>query len=440
MNSSIAAVAPGVTLATIYAMEDDELGNVGSLMWLWRTVGATCCWAISDVICDACIRSVAHAEDKKEVQPTVVASSPAAPPTPLRKRPMQHSQGNIEPACNAENLHDVAARCPPRSPLSRPSSILLDDRMPQALGLDSPVRRQLTPEQNAFVSGCISLLTFAVATTYWTSAMSSAPEAALFAADGTSALAALGGCFHFAAYLSTLCAYGSVSSTVITPLMQLSAVWMLPFSTLAAALGLSAFIRPVHLLSVALICAGGFLPAARGSLSLLASQSFWQQSAVRYVVLGELLICFYNVLMHQATFGASSGTDAAGISGLQSSWCFFLVSRAANGLTCTCLFFAVPSLRCHALALRKVDPWFLIAACLGECLSMLGVCLVTFSYSAFYEPSVVNAVEGGLQQLFNLLFAVVSYRVLGWGRDVDQVPVKCISFLLVALGLTLSTM
>ena len=35
-----------------------------------------------------------------------------------------------------------------------------------------------------------------------------------------------------------------------------------------------------------------------------------------------------------------------------------------------------------------------------------GICLATFSYSSFYEPSVVNAAEGGLQQLLNLIFAV----------------------------------
>ena len=34
-----------------------------------------------------------------------------------------------------------------------------------------------------------------------------------------------------------------------------------------------------------------------------------------------------------------------------------------------------------------------------------------FSYSSFYEPSVVNAAEGGLQQLFNLLLAVLSSLV-----------------------------
>lgn len=37
---------------------------------------------------------------------------------------------------------------------------------------------------------------------------------------------------------------------VITPLMQLSALWMLPFSTSAASLGFAPVIRPLHLVAV----------------------------------------------------------------------------------------------------------------------------------------------------------------------------------------------
>jgi len=279
----------------------------------------------------------------------------------------------------------------------------------------------------------------------------SASLASLFRVDVAGALAAVGGVFHFSAYLATLCAFSSASSTVITPLMQLSALWMLPFSLSAALFGFATFIRPIHLLSVALICSGGFLPAAHGSLSSVASSSFWRQSAVRYVVLGELLICCYNVLLHQATFGlfaqggeqkgvASDGGPLIDADGTGTTMRFFLVSRTMNGLSCICLFATVPRLRSQVWALRCVGARFFASSLLGECLSTFGVCLVTFSYSSFYEPSVVNAVEGGLQQLFNLLFAVATHRLLGWGRGVDQVSVKLVSFCLVSAGLCLSTL
>jgi hypothetical protein len=290
---------------------------------------------------------------------------------------------------------------------------------------------RLTPEQNALISGCVSLLTAAVA---MVSLRASGAKA--FDFDAVSGMAFLGGCFHFTSYLLTLCAFSSASSTVITPLMQLSAVWMLPCSSLAALLGLAPLIRPVHLLSVILIGAGGFLPAAGGSLSHLASWSFWRQRSVRLVSLGELLICCYNMILHQATFAVDRDPEEDATA---QTLRFFLVSRASNGLMCVTLFCLVPRLRGHAHAIGRTNVRFLSVALIGELLSICGVCLVTFSYSTFYEPSVVNAVEGGLQQLFNLIFAIVTSQVLGCGRVVDQVTVKVISFVLVAVGLTLST-
>jgi len=321
---------------------------------------------------------------------------------------------------------------------------------------EATCRRRLTPEQNALISGCVSMLTVAVAVGMLGMGTEEDESQVVVTHDICRLIAAaVGGCVHFTAYLVTLCAFSSASSTVITPLMQLSAVWMLPFSTAAAALGFATFIRPVHLLSVVLICAGGFLPAADGCLSLLASRRFWKQRAVRLVILGELLVCCYNVILHQATFqnpggavenGSAAATgvglegDNVGISVSNSGTLrFFLVSRAANGLTCMALFLFLPRLRRHIWGLGRVAPCFLLTAFAGECLSMVGVGLVTFSYSSFYEPSVVNAAEGGLQQLFNLLFALTSRHVLGMGREVDQVSTKCVSFALVAAGLTLST-
>merc|ERR1719162_1163923 len=120
---------------------------------------------------------------------------------------------------------------------------------------------QLTPEQNAFLSGCISLCAAALVCLgpLRPAVLHSASLASLFRVDVAGALAAVGGVFHFSAYLATLCAFSSASSTVITPLMQLSALWMLPFSLSAALFGFATFIRPIHLLSVALICSGGFL-------------------------------------------------------------------------------------------------------------------------------------------------------------------------------------
>jgi len=300
---------------------------------------------------------------------------------------------------------------------------------------------RLTPEQNALLSGALSLAGVVVALACGLSGSLSFGDAGGGMRDKVRLFSAgLGGGVHFLAYLLTLCAFSSASSTVITPLMQLSALWMLPFSMAAAGFGLAELIRPVHLLSVALICAGGFLPAADGSLSFLITRKFWQQRAVRYVMLAEFLVCCYNVILHQATFfNPGDGGGAESGRGPSATLRFFIVSRTGNGLACAALFTSVPGLRKHAWGIFKVSRRYLFAALFGECLSLFGVGLVTFSYSSFYEPSVVNAAEGGLQQLFNLLFALVSRHILGLGRQVEQLQVKFASFVLVAVGLTLST-
>merc|ERR1719446_1299397 len=106
---------------------------------------------------------------------------------------------------------------------------------------------------------------------------------------------------------------------------------------------------------------------------------------------------------------------------------------------CLAMFCLVPRLRAQAMAIPNAGARFLSAAVVGEVISLCGICLATFSYSSFYEPSVVNAVEGGMQQFFNLLFALTTHRLLGGGPGVDQIAVKVASFVLVAGGLFLST-
>jgi len=412
---------------------DGAVAPKRSLAWLWQTVAATCCWALSDVICDACIRPPAAdaAGDTTESEDvgTMAKPGPSPEPTSLRQRRRPDALGEAVETDSREGKVTLRRITSPRL---RPCTQLMPEVPALDWSLDGDGKPEeldrLTPEQNALVSGCVALVTALVA------CMLHAVPITL--GSTRLALAGVGGFFHFTAYLCTLCAFTSASSTVITPLMQLSALWMLPFSTSAASLGLAPIIRPIHLVAVLLICAGGFLPAADGCLSSVATGKFWQQRAVRYVVTGELLICCYNVLLHQATFeepGLEPSTTAL------APFQFFLISRVANGLTCAALFLAIPSLRSHLWALRKVKRRFFAVALLGEVLSMIGVCLVTFSYSGFYEPSVVNAVEGGLQQLFNLIFAIISHRLLGLGRGVEQVPVKCASLLLVSIGLALST-
>jgi hypothetical protein len=207
-------------------------------------------------------------------------------------------------------------------------------------------------------------------------------------------------------------------------------------SSLSAAAALLGYqdelISPRHLLSVCLIFFGGFLPAAEGNLGMLFTRPFWRKRAVAYCVAGELMVCIYNLCMHQGTYDKANAADADAVLH------FFLFSRLANALMCAALAALSPSFRRQLCNLAQVPLRYLCISLCGELLSIAGVCLSSFSYAMFYEPSVVNAAEGGMQQLLNLGFAYGARAWCGFGREVEQVPTKLESFGLVFAGLVLS--
>ena len=147
------------------------------------------------------------------------------------------------------------------------------------------------------------------------------------------AVTLVAGTMHFCSYYLTLCAFKTASSTIITPLLQLSAVWILLLSWMLSVLGLHKQITTMHLASVLLIFVGGFLPACRGDLRSMLGGRFWRQSAVAYCLSGELLVCAYTLLVHQCTYVEASDvpTDAAhasavGDSGEMTPLQFFVVT------------------------------------------------------------------------------------------------------------------
>lgn len=340
--------------------------------WLVPTVTATACWALSDICCDACIKD--------------------------------------------ENVNEKVET----------STGIIEKQLQLELGEDIENGRQkglkLTSEQDALLSALVSLV---------------CGLAALFVIEVTNTwanilVAVAAGSIHFTAYYSTLSAYKTASSTVITPLMQLSAVFLLVATIVANLLGIRAVpMRVHHLAAVVLIFVGGFLPAAKGDVWQLFTLAFYRQPAVRACLLGELLICCYNILLHYCTFEDQVSQTHDSV--LQ----FFCFSRIGNFLACALRVMSTPSLQQQLRSLDVVDLKFIKIALLGESLSVVGVCIVTFAYAMFYEPAVVNAAEGGIQQLLNLCFAVIA-RTCSFGRKVDHPQVKFISFVLVSSGLCLS--
>jgi hypothetical protein len=112
------------------------------------------------------------------------------------------------------------------------------------------------------------------------------------------------------------------------------------------------------------------------------------------------------------------------------------------------VFSFTPRLRAEIRGLSNVSKRFLAICCGGELASICGILIVTFSYARFYEPAVVNAAEGGLQQLFNLLLAAMLAHISSipgmppWikslGRPLTDLPVKLTSLLFISFGLALS--
>ena len=389
--------------------------------WLIPTVFATSCWALSDVCCDCAIAG--GGDDEGD----------AAPPQPEKKP----ARGDAGPDAAAGPVASKSSSSPSKG-----------DR-PERWGA------QLTPEQNAVVSALVSLCACGASLRLGFGSLGDVSKTT----DG--AVAVFAGAVHFVAYAVELRAYRTASSTVITPLLQLSAVWMtllraaqpLLLSTLffdvsaaeeeevaldgASLYVASSAMHPAHLLAIFCIFVGGFLPAARGRVSRFCEAKFYAEDAVRFCIVGELLICVYNALLHACTFEAGAAAADRG-----DVLRFFALSRLGNALACSCIVlcglsdgFRWDDVR----ALRRADRRYLGVAAAGELLSVTGVCVVMFSYANFHEPAVVNAAEGGVQQLLNLVFAIALRAFAGFGREVDDRRTKLVSFALVSTGLYLST-
>eukprot|EP00048_Salpingoeca_helianthica_P018063 m.240504 g.240504 ORF g.240504 m.240504 type:complete len:377 (-) comp23432_c0_seq1:23-1153(-) len=258
------------------------------------------------------------------------------------------------------------------------------------------------------------------------------------------------GCLHFVAYLLLLKAFEDASSTEITPLLQTSAVWV--FLIQVANNILNAvffhnqeveFIRPLHLLAFLLIILGGFLPLAHGNIREMFTIEFWKTRVVLLCITSELLVAAYSVILHSATYNTEDTDDLVLSSNAEDnlfSAKFFIGSRTFAALFGAFFFAVVPSMRRSAQALIASPSLHRTAMvkAVGDGLSIAGLVVAAVPYGSFYEPAVINAAEGGLQQTNNLILAVLLFRC-GFGRPVAYLRTKIISAGIVIVGLLLSS-
>jgi len=465
----------------------DSVDASSSSAWLLAIIGATLCWGVADVLCDICIGEDEEDEDESETESLISAQkrhvndeddargdiemvlAPASSSL-LRRAPRQRNEIKTTMSPETETSHDVD----------------IDDD-------DS--NDHLTGEQDCAVAG---LVTFAVV--YLMSIKrtmdkgaadgSFTPHDELMGPDTVAWspwkdvewwVAAFGGFLLFWHYLLLLWAYDTAPSTLITPLLQVSSTWVLLGSAIPAAITGATFIRPFDLICYAIIVAGGLLPSVHEKgMSFMFSKAFWKKSFVRCTVLSEVCVGLYDLLL-SACVGSSARRTHMGASVQLSSIIYARYSKSIGSLDVSstfdnvdgflenlqekdgqaesvstaledeffyiawCWFVIVfaftylchPRLRRGVINLRHLSIKVLVLSSFGQVLTILGYYLSQFGYSWYYQASVVHACESSLNQVFNLVLAVVLYRFFGLGRSsaASGVPAKLASCTIVSAGL-----
>eukprot|EP00026_Physarum_polycephalum_P008055 Phypoly_transcript_08132.p1 GENE.Phypoly_transcript_08132~~Phypoly_transcript_08132.p1 ORF type:complete len:372 (+),score=18.63 Phypoly_transcript_08132:303-1418(+) len=218
-------------------------------------------------------------------------------------------------------------------------------------------------------------------------------------------LALLAGAFQCVSLVYLLKSFENSSSTIIIPLMQLNAVLVLPLSIVLTLLSgrftflasHHTFIRPLHLLAFVLIFFGGFYPACDGNFSKFTTSAFWKQRAVVHMLISDTLIALYYILVTACT------SESAGMS----NWAFLIVTLWGNTICFAAMCIFIPHYRNQIMSMGNVTSKFVVLSCLGEIFSLSGYFAISFSYALYYNSGVVSAAEGALNQLFNLILAIV---------------------------------
>jgi len=365
---------------------------------------------------------------------------------------------------NVDWVFQVAAAtiCWAMSDICSDAAIQEKDEEPQETGSEASKHGHLTGEQGALMSVCVTLC--------YTVIFHLTAGPSLNLSHEILAQALAGGAIHFLSYMMLLKAFEHSSSTQITPLLQMSAVWLLPIAAVDTWVDGGAFfgiLHPVHLFGFVCIIVGGLAPVTAGKFDLVFSLEFWKASGVGLCLGSEFLVACYTLLLHQNSFDSvahAPGTTSISASeiipdmgerarsDLRSVFQFFILSRYAAACFAFVLYASVPRLRREALGFFDPScnftldkPVFrpeltrsMLIKALGDCFSITGLLIGSVAYALYYEPSIVNAAEGGFQQLFNLVFAVCLSRVCQFGRPVTDLSIKVVAFLLVAIGLVCS--
>jgi hypothetical protein len=382
------------------------------MLWLVAIVGAAASWGVSEIFSDVCVMQHEEEDSDESKKRRHQHAENGRPGTPDMKK--KRHEMDVEASLDETKI-----------------AITSQEDINKSLLISCG---KLSGEQSTFVSGITMLLC-----TIMLHAFSPVGPMATFSSAWW--ISVFAGIFNACAYFLLFKAYETAPSTVIVPLVQLTAVMMLftssftsflvPFFPDVLASEGDSFLTLRECVAYSVILVGGLLPAAHGNLSLFTSREFWRQPYVVFILGNDALLAIYYELMDICT------SETVGSSPEQ----FMIVSCYAASFTFISMYLVSGRLRQQVRELGNVRSKYLLYCIASEILNWAAYWMATYAYHSHQANiNIIGAAEVALSQVMNLLMATAMMYVLGIGRDsaVEGLGVKAFSCLCITIGIMLT--
>lgn len=373
------------------------------MVWILFIIGACIAWGISEILSDVCIE-----QTKPEEESETLPDNPQAHALKKKLRRRQES-GSFEGLTDMNPIFSNSTPFPHE-------------------GYSSG---KLTGEQSAIVSG-VTMLMCVMTMHLVTSNAALAWDTSLWW------LSAIAGVLNGFAYILLFKAYETAPSTVIIPLMQLTAIMMLITSTVVALIApyfpslLSVeendFLTMRECIAYVIILVGALYPAAQGNFSQFLLPTFWNQPYVIFILCNDFLVAIVYECMGIATSEHLGGTPEQ----------FIIVSSYASALTMISVFLFNERMRRHVVSLKFVRSKYMCICVVSEVLNWAAYWFATYAYKCHEANiSIVGAAEVALNQVVNLAIALLMKVTVDVGRDsaIEGLPSKLLSCLFITAGI-----
>mmetsp|Transcript_19218 Transcript_19218/g.31538 ORF Transcript_19218/g.31538 Transcript_19218/m.31538 type:complete len:483 (+) Transcript_19218:323-1771(+) len=442
--------------------------------WLLATIAAALCWSLADILCDTCIGE--SEEDEEDGYEMVRLNGKQSEEDPTLRsieaggnENNEHSgkRGPEKTEALVRRIRNAVPVSPPASPNSLeavvPGGQLLvssslkltdtDKNTDDGADDDDEDDDHLDGTQDCAIAGITTGMAMyflsirrlsmhrGVATMHGTTMGGFENSSFKFLwsplEDLEWSFAAISGTLMFTHYLFLLMAFDSAPSTVINPLIQVSSTWMIFGSAFKALITGTKFITSFDMLCYVIIVIGGILPSLDGNLKAMATLKFWKQRFVRNTVISEVAVGLYDLILSYTLQHSGRKEKFREIAPSDMEFEFFFIAWSSFVIIFCFIFALAPHYRQKFIDLRKIPRKILVLSSVGQVLTLVGYYFSQFAYSWYYQASIVHAAEASLSQAFNLLFAIIAQKLLGYGREssITNLRIKMISCVVVSVGL-----